>query len=210
MLVPILCSYFIFGNHISLSQIIGLVLLIFAVVLMTIYNNKIKTKLTVLALLLLLTISLANGFSSFLQQVFNVRFSVLDSAGKKTLSFSPTAFNFYIYVFSAGIMGVLWLVLSLCNRKKMEQQQSKEPLFDRRKLCYIAVMALCLFCNSYFVTLARGYIPPARLDPLLNGLAIMSSTVMAAVFFKERVKLISIIGLLVMFTGMLFTSVIIF
>ena len=105
LLVPILFSLAFYHEHISCSQIIGLVLLFVAVILMTLYNNQIKTKLGLFSLLLLLVVGLSNGITDFSQKIFKYN---------NTNGTPASVFNFYIYVFSAVIL----LSVFLCLREK--------------------------------------------------------------------------------------------
>ena len=77
MLVPVLLKLLLYGEKVDLFQWIGLAILIFAVVLMSIYNNQTKGKLTAVGVLLLLVVCLGNGLNSFTQNVFKTEFSLL-------------------------------------------------------------------------------------------------------------------------------------
>jgi drug/metabolite transporter (DMT)-like permease len=196
MFVPIVCNLLCYGNAIKLSQIIGLAVLVLAVVVMSMYDNQVKGKFTWGVLGLLLVVALSNGANSFTQNVFKIDFGV----------FSAAAFNFYLYVFSAAILGVTYLCIP---QKAEENTQTKEktPLFDKTKLTYIAIMAFCLFCNSYFITLANGYLLPVMLNPLINVLALLVGLLISVAFFKEKLKPISVIGVLLMLVGIIFINV---
>ncbi len=196
MLVPIIFNLLCYGNAISLSQIIGVAVLVLAVALMSIYDNQVKGKFTLGALGLLLIVAFSNGANSFTQNVFKIDLG----------EFSAAAFNFYLYVFSAVILGTAYL----CIPQKAEEatkNEEKAPLFDKTKLIYIAIMAFCLFCNSYFVTLANGYLPPVMLNPLINVLALLAGLLISVVFFKEKLKPISLIGVSLMLLGIIFINV---
>ena len=201
MLVPILLKLAFYGEQVGMFQWIGLAILLFSVVLMSIYNNQTKGKLTVVGLLLLLIVCLGNGLNSFTQNIFKTEFS----------TFSAAAFNFYVYVFSAVLLGITFL----CIKEKPSEEESeiqveqekKEPLFDKTKLFYIAIMALFLFCNSYFVTLANGYLPAVKLNPLLNVSALLVGLFISVVFFKEKLKTVSVIGISLMVLGVIFINV---
>lgn len=195
MLVPVLLKLFFYGEGVGVFQWIGLSILLFSVFLMSIYNNQTKGKLTLLGLALLLCVCLANGLNSFTQNIFKQEFA----------SFSAAAFNFYVYVFSAVFLGVVYLCIK--EPPKEEDNEEKEPLFDRVKLLYIAIMAVCLFCNSYFITLANGYLPAVKLNPLLNVSSLLVGVFLSAVFFKEKLKKVSVIGISLMIVGVIFINV---
>ena len=195
MLVPVLLKLFFYGEGVGVFQWIGLAILLFSVLLMSIYNNQTKGKLTALGLVLLLTVCLANGVNSFTQNIFKQEFSALSAA----------AFNFYVYVFSTVILGGVYLCLK--EPSKQEENTEKEPLFDKIKFLYIAVMAVFLFCNSYFITLANGYLSAVQLNPLFNVSSLLVGLFLSVVFFKEKLKTVSVIGISLMIVGVIFINV---
>ena len=74
---------------------------------------------------------------------------------------------------------------------------------------YIAVMALCLFCHSYFQTLATAVFGMSSqvMYPLLKGGSLVFSTAMAALFFGEKLTKRSLFGIVTAFGGLLFINV---
>lgn len=198
LLVPILLSFAFYKESISCSQIIGLALLLTAVVLMTLYSNQVKTKLTVFSFLLLLVVGFANGVTDFTQKIFTYNANGTPAS----------VFNFYIYVFSAVVL----LAVFLCLREKPYTAENpdgnKAAAWDKRKTLYIAVMAIFLFCNTYFKTLAADRLPAVQVYPLAQGAALVLSLLMAAFFFKEKIKPLCIIGLIILFIGLLLINII--
>ena len=91
-----------------------------------------------------------------------------------------------------------------------KQKTEQNPVLDKQKIVYIAVMAIFLFCNSYFKTLAAADLPAVQLYPLSQGTALVLSMLMSALFFKEKIKPICVIGAIVLFIGLLFLNVIVF
>lgn len=202
ILVPIVLSTVFYQESVTLSQIIGLLLLFAAVMIMSAYNNQIKQKLSVSALLLLLIVGLANGLTDFSYKLFQYN----------QQSTPASVFNFYIYVFSAITLFGVFILLHLIKTKPNEyaETEKKPPLLDKRKACYIAIMALFLFCNSYFKTLASNYLTAVQIYPLAQGTAIIFTLLMSTIFFKEKIKPLCIVGLLVLFTALLLLNVVVF
>ena len=64
-------------------------------------------------------------------------------------------------------------------------------------------MAVSLFLNSYFMTMAAAGIPSAQLFPLDRGVSIILSGLMSAVFFEEKLTVKAITGLVLAFVGLL-------
>lgn len=203
MLVPVLLKLALYGEKVGVFQWIGLAILLFSVWLMSIYNNQTKGKLTAVGFALLLVVCLGNGLNSFTQNVFKTEFSMQSAA----------AFNFYVYVFSAALLGVTFLCIKEKPSVEAEGEKvgkdltEKEPLFDKSKLLFIAIMAIFLFCNSYFITLANGYLPAVKLNPLLNVSALLVGLFISVVFFKEKLKTVSVIGVCLMVLGVIFINV---
>ncbi|MBR7140956.1 MAG: EamA family transporter [Clostridia bacterium] len=202
MLVPILLSGVFYNETVAISQIIGLILLLGAVVLMSVYTNQIKEKLPWRSILLLCFVGLANGATDFLQKVFT----------HTSTGVPASVFNFYTYVFSAIILCAFFFLLKEKKQDGVAKEQTTEqkPTFNKQKLAYIAVMAVFLFCNSYFKTLAATFLPAVRLYPLSQGTALALSMLMSALFFKEKIKPLCVVGAIILFIGLLFLNVIVF
>ena len=68
---------------------------------------------------------------------------------------------------------------------------------------YVAIMAVCLFANSYFKTLAAGRLAAVVLYPMTQGLSLIASAGMSALFFREKVTLRVALALLLAFPALL-------
>ena len=203
VLVPILLSSIIYHEYITTSQIIGLVLLLGAVFLMSLYTNQIKQRLTLPAVLLLIVVGVSSGITDFSQKIFTYN----------AMGTPASVFNFYVYVFSAITLSLVFLTLSIVEKKQASLpgiDAPKQSLLDKRKVIYIAIMAIFLFCNSYFKTLSANLLDATKLYPLSQGTAIVLSLLMSTFFFKEKIKPVCIVGLIVLFIGLLLLNVIIF
>ncbi len=185
-LIPMILGYFVFSENISLNQWIGFFILIIAVIIMCSYNNSIKVKLTASSFLLLVTCGLVNGLTDFSQKMF-----------VKVLPNVPVSvFNLYTYIFAAVILAIVYTFIS-----------SKENVqFDKsswEKYAYILIMSVALIANSYFKTKAASYLDSAQLYPLNQGMALILSTLMASVFFKEKMTVKCISGIFIAFIGLI-------
>lgn len=207
ILVPIVLSAIFYKEKVMLSQIIGLVLLLCAVIVMSLYNKQVKAKLSIGSILLLFVVSVTNGLADFSQKVF-----VYTSPNA-----SASVFNFYTYIVSAVVLFILFICIKDKPSESIGLQEEgvsatepKKNMLDKQKLLYIAIMAFALFSYSYFKTLAAGRLSAAELYPLSQGLSMLFSLVMASVLFKEKIKPLTIIGMVVLFTGLLFINFIVF
>ncbi len=198
ILIPIVLSCIIYKETITYFEIIGLILLLFSVVVMSLYSNQIKQKLSLLSILLLFVVGIANGFNEFSYKIFQYN--------KGTTPAS--AFNFYIYVFSAITLSILFLCLSVKKASTSDTPTKMKRSLDKQTLLYIAIMATFLFCNSYFKTLAATRLSAIQIYPLAQGSALILTLLMSSLFFKEKIKPLCIIGLIIMFTGLIFINIV--
>ena len=187
VIVPMSLGSLCYGETIRWNQWVGLGVLLLATLILCSYNNGIKQKLTVKGFVIMLISGVANGLTGFSQKMFQ----------KEAIEASVSVFNFYTYAFSALSLG---LVLLLTKRTK-EQQEGGSAI--GKVFGFVAVMAVCLFLNSYFMTLAAAGIPSARLYPLDRGASIILSGLMSAVLFKEKLNAKAVLGLTLAFIGLL-------
>ena len=189
-LVPMIAGYFSFGENISLNQWIGFLILIVAVIIMCSYNNSIKTKITASSFLLLIICGFVNGVTDFSQKMF-----------VKMLPDVPISiFNLYTYIFAAVTLMIVYVICSAKEKAEFEKNSSHE-------YAYIVVMSVALIANSYFKTKAASFLDSAQLYPLNQGMALILSTLMASVFFKEKLTVKCVVGIFIAFIGLLVMNV---
>lgn len=187
VIVPMSLGSLVYGEAICWNHWLGLAVLLAATLLLCSYNNGIKSKLTPKMLLILTLSGVANGVTSFSQKM--LKYEVADG--------SAAVFNFYTYVFSAVALAAVLLLY----RQRAAQKSAPSPI--RSVFGYLVVMAISLFMNSYFMTLAAEGIPSAQLFPLDRGISMILSGLMAALLFKEKMTLKAASGLLLAFVGLL-------
>lgn len=189
-LIPMISGYFTYGESISIKQWTGFAILVIAVIIMCSYNNSIKTKITVSSFLLLLTSGCSSGITDFSQKMFV----------KELPDIPISVFNLYTYIFAALTLAAVF-AFSLTKDK---------PEFDKgsyKKYIYVLIMSVALIANSYFKTKAALDLDSAKLYPLSQGTGLILSTLMAAVFFKEKLTVKCIAGICIAFVGLLVMNV---
>lgn len=186
VLIPLVASNVFFNEVIKPTQWLGMGLLLLAVVIMCSYNNSIKAKITPSSFALLIICGIANGIADFSQKVFT----------KCMSDGSAAVFNFYTYLFAAFVLVAFYIVS--CKTKHANGNADIKKIF-----IYILIMAICLFANSYFKTLAAGHLSAVLLYPLNQGCALILSAIMASVLFKEKITTKAVIGILTAFIGLL-------
>ena len=197
VVVTLLCSYFLFREPIRWTQWIGLGLLFLAVAIMCSYNNSIKKKITVGSLLLMVVCGVCSGIADFSQKLFV----------KMIPGGSATVFNFYTFLFSAATLLVLYGCFAVHDKKAQVVVEHSPGWILKKILPYVFAMAVALFANTFFKTLAAGYLNAAEMYPLNQGCALILSGIMASVIFKEKLTVKGIIGLCLAFVSLLVINV---
>ena len=200
VIIPIFFSSMLFpdAETVTIRQIIGCVLLLVAVIIMCSYNNSIKAKTTLPALLLIILSGVANGCTDLLSKIY-----VHNEYG------SASVFNFYTYVGATVTLALVSLGILIFKPRKDKKALSgdEKPTDDKLKvgklLPYIAIMALCLFFNSYFKTLSAKTLDAVIIYPISQVGGMMLSSIMAACLFGEKLNAKGIIGMLTALCAML-------
>ena len=160
--------------------------MVIASAIMCSYSASVKNKFTIKSFVTLLLCGIFNGLTDFSQKLFII-YSPKGSVG---------VFNFYTYVFSAFVLLMFYFIFK--RREDAQNDGKSKSIF-----IYILIMAICLFANSFFKTLAAKYIDSATLYPISTGAALILSVIMASVFFKEKVTPKCVIGVIVAFISLI-------
>ena len=188
-IIPIVSSTILFDEKIEVKHIVGIVILVVSAFIMCSYNNSIKSKMTLTSLVILVLCAMANGGTSLTQKMFATRYP----------DASVAVFNFYTYLFSGLVLVVCYVIYSW---KEQEKQKVEKSIFG-----YIVIMAICLFAHSYFMTFAAKHLAAVILYPFNQGMAMVLSALMAAMFFKEKISSKCILGMVLAFLGLLVINV---
>ena len=195
VILPLLLCKFFYGESIAPIQWIGIALLVVAGYIICTYNVSIKGKMTLKGLVLLILCTVSCGLTDFSQKMFTRVLPEGNIAG----------FNMYTYLFAGLTLAVCCIGFRTVEKKKVTLQSPKKVILPI--VGYIAVMAICLFLNSYFKTLAAHYLTAAQIYPLSQGGSVVLSMAMSAVFFKEKINLRCVIGVVLAFIALLLINV---
>ena len=185
--VTILMSFVIYKEEITVRDVIGFCVLVFAAYLMH-AGTKIKPTLKTLAVVILC--GLANGMTDFSQKAFI--YSGLDT--------TTAQFQLCSYVFAAVTLIVLYTAMTA--GKKTEEKNGATAIL-KKTWYFVLIMAVCLYANSYFKTEAANYLSAAKLYTLSQGGTMAIGTLMSAFLFKEKLTLKSGISIAITFIGLL-------
>ena len=100
------------------------------------------------------------------------------------------------------------MIFYIFNRVKSGRAEGEAGGFKKvyRLLGFVFVMSVCLYLNSYFKTLAGGYISATQLYPLNQGAAVILSLLMSSIFFKEKINWKCIFGIVLAFVALMFIN----
>jgi len=186
--VTILMSFVCYQEEITVRDIIGFAILVFAAYLMH-AGTKVKPTLKTLAVVILC--GLANGMTDFSQKAFI--YSGLDT--------TTAQFQLCSYVFAATTLIALYTAMTA--GKKPEDNDGGAVAILKKTWYFVLIMAVCLYGNSFFKTEAANYLSAAKLYTLSQGGTMAIGTLMSAFIFKEKLTLKSYVSIAITFIGLL-------
>lgn len=186
--VTILMSFAFYREEITLRDMIGFCVLVFAAYLMH-AGTKVKPTLKTLAVVILC--GLANGMTDFSQKAFI--YSGLDT--------TTAQFQLCSYVFAAATLILLYTAMTA--GKKPEDNDGGAVAILKKTWYFVLIMAVCLYGNSFFKTEAANYLSAAKLYTLSQGGTMAIGTLMSAFIFKEKMTLKSYVSIAITFIGLL-------
>ncbi len=202
ILIPCVCGALFFEGKITAVQYIGILIMIIAVITMNSYNSTItKKKLSIGNSLLLLCVAVSNGLMGVSEKFFAYYTT------NNNIFCGLSTFSLLTFLFACIL---LVIALFFVCKKQKSSMKSCLKLFPYKKLwVYLILIATFLFFNTYLTTLTNTYIDNTVLIyPLKFGSNLILSAIMAAVVFKEKPNIRSIIGIILITISILLINVI--
>lgn len=174
------------GEKLTLFKIVSVVLILAALFFMEKYNLKLKGSIRLVDLLVLFFVLIMQGINQVTQKMFT------DAFADKNVNI----YTFYTFVFTA-------LALLIAKPFFMKKRDKNEPKrhVARDNIGYIIVMAVFLFANSAFMTLASKSVASIVLYPVSNALSLAAGGIMSAICFREKPSVDYVIGILLVLLG---------
>lgn len=178
LLIPTVSGIFLYNQPVKIGQWLGIALMLSSTLLLANSSSKTNGKITFKTVLLLLGCMISNGSVMLLQTMF--------------VTFVPNG-NVSLYSF---LQFVLPCVALFIPAKIMgTKQKTEKERFAPRLYVFTVIAALAVFGISQISTVASRIIPVAILFPISDGGNTIVSALVAAIMFKERFTLKSVIGL---------------
>ena len=181
LLLPCIAGIFMFNEPMKPMQFIGIALLIFSGWLLIGYSKEQTGSFTPRTLLLLIGSMLSNGSVMLAQKMFS----------KYLPDTSVSIFSFLTF----GLIGIgmfIGLVPSLLS----QSGRAKIAAVPKPDLLYGTISSIILLAINQLATLAGRNVPSAIMFPINDGGATIITAITAAIFFKEKLTVRSVCGLI--------------
>lgn len=181
LLLPCIAGIFMFNEPMKPMQFIGIALLIFSGWLLIGYSKEQTGSFTPRTLLLLIGSMLFNGSVMLAQKMFS----------KYLPDTSVSIFSFLTF----GLIGIgmfIGLVPSLLS----QSGRAKIAAVPKPVFLYGTISSIILLAINQLATLAGRNVPSAIMFPINDGGATIITAITAAIFFKEKLTVRSVCGLI--------------
>lgn len=181
ILLPCIAGIFMFNEPMKPMQFIGIALLIFSGWLLIGYSKEQTGSFTPRTLLLLIGSMLSNGSVMLAQKMFS----------KYLPDTSVSIFSFLTF----GLIGIgmfIGLVPSLLS----QSGRAKIAAVPKPVFLYGTISSIILLAINQLATLAGRNVPSAIMFPINDGGATIITAITAAIFFKEKLTVRSVCGLI--------------
>ena len=181
LLLPCIAGIFMFNEPMKPMQFIGIALLIFSGWLLIGYSKEQTGSFTPRTLLLLIGSMLSNGSVMLAQKMFS----------KYLPDTSVSIFSFLTF----GLIGIgmfIGLVPSLLS----QSGRAKVAAVPKPVFLYGTISSIILLTINQLATLAGRNVPSAIMFPINDGGATIITAITAAIFFKEKLTVRSVCGLI--------------
>ncbi len=200
----VLCRIF-FGEVLRVPKMIGFGAVVLAAFILSGGKEK-KEKRNPLVYILPVLAAVGEGMLSFSQQLYKQYY--WSENALSGMEYPMSVYHFYTYVFSGVFLFLFFLVYEWGTSLKLRRAGVGEartsylaPL--KRTIWYIVLMAVCTFAAAYCQTIATSNygMPSQVMYPLIKACCLVIITVIARVFFGEKITRRSVFGILVALVG---------
>ncbi len=187
-IVPAILGIFFLDEKITLKKIIAFLIIVIALFFLLRYNTKLNGKITLKSLALLAIVLLSQGVNQAMQKIYTYNYPEKDVS---------------LYTFYAAVFTVLAILIMMPFAKRDKSAEKASVLLYPKVFIYATIMALALFGNTYFQTLAAKSVDALILYPVASALSLGGASAMSAIFFDEKMNRDSIIGVVLVFVALL-------
>lgn len=181
LLLPCIAGIFMFDEPMTPLQFVGIALLIFSGWLLIGYSKEQTGSFTPRTMLLLIGSMLSNGSVMLAQKMFS----------KFLPDTSASVFSFFAF----GLVGI-GMLAGLLPYLRNGEERTKLKEVPKTLFLYGTVSSIILLIINQLATIAGRNVPSAIMFPINDGGATIVTAVTAAIFFKEKLTVRSVFGLI--------------
>ncbi len=185
VVVAVVCSFLVFRETVLPRQLAAIAILVVSVLIMVSYSTSIKGSLGSKAIILLVLCGVSSGLYDFSLKLFT-HYSAS----------SISVLNLITYAVSAIGLGLL-------SGFSCKSESFDKKALLKQTICSVIIMSVCLFLNSYFKALSTNYLTATVIYPVNQAGGLILSALMSALFFKEKITVRCIIGVILAFVAIL-------
>ena len=194
-IIPIIFANIFFNESIYLSQILSFLILVLGTAVMADYSQKSIKKTSAKGWILLIITAVFQGLIYLTQKWLGYL------TNNSIVSPCPSAiFNFYTYIVSFIFLLVLFSVLTI--KDKVPFRQSFTIYNPKKTIFVILLLSLFLFFNSFFNTLVSAKLNAIITYPIAQGLNLLLWFFASWFMFKEKPNKKSVLGVILVFIGL--------
>ena len=179
MLLPFLYGIIFLSEEITWGKIVGCMLLTGFIILQALSQktpeggekgNK------YLFFILCLCIFVINGMTGVIAKAHQIQPKGVDEVSFTVLSCT----------FTAGLSGILLLIITLCKRK--ERFAEIKTVMNWKPLLFILLLGAAMHTGNFLILKAAANVPASVQFPLVSGGTILLSALASALIFKEKLS----------------------
>lgn len=177
LIVPLIAGNILFNQSVNLIQWLGVALFFVSARLLLKASKKINNKFSFKTILLLLGALTSNGCTMLAQQLF--------------VNYVPDGSISVFSFISFGVVAFFGNIISLFYSKSNNRDCAK---MSKSLLVCAVSLATAVFVINQLATASARFLAPVVLFTFINGGGTIISTIVAAIMYKEKLSIHSILG----------------
>ena len=194
-IIPIIFAKIFFNENIFLSQILSFLVLVLGTIVMADYSQKSIKKINLKGWILLIITASFQGLIYLAQKWLGYL------TNNSIISPFPSAiFNFYSYIVSCLFLSILFITITI--KDKLPFRKSFAIYNHKKTILVILLLSLFLFFNSFLNTLVSAKLNAIITYPIAQGLNLLLWFFASWFMFKEKPNKKSVLGVILVFIGL--------
>ena len=194
-IVTCICGLVVYKEPIPLSKQISLLMILCAVFIMSGYNHQLGKKIGKHLIILVLG-TVSSAIADFTQTIY------VREIGRDVMPF-----NFYTYAIALIMLLIVYFIYTIIHNIKGNDRKLTYELYTKKSVIMYFSIAACLYLNALTKTMANRTLQISQIYPVLSGITLIASAIMAHILFKEKINRRSVCAMLMALAGIVGLSV---